>query len=341
MPGLSRPDPKALFSPLAEYGTVGLAVSGGADSLGLMLLAAEYAVAHPGEPAFIVYTVDHGLRPEAAGEAAFVVREAEKLGFTARSLRWGGRKPKTRLQEAAREARYRLLGDAMAADAVRVLVTAHHLHDQAETVLMRLAHGSGLEGLRGMDYATGLSGIQIVRPLLGLDPAALRAVVDAAGLAPVVDPSNADTGYERVRWRQMLPLLAGLGLTAERLAHFALRARDADRALNILCGEPFFEISRRSGDGFVVIDRSLLMSVPRAIAVRIVQRALDEIGGRQKPHALAAVERFTDRLIREPVNATLHGCIVRTDGADIRIEREPLSGNRLRARQAADPSSGN
>lgn len=319
-------NPDAVLAPLREFESVGLAVSGGPDSLALMVLAAQ--LSEP--PRMVVYSLDHALRPEAAGEAEFVVREAEKLGFPARTLRWTGRKPTTGLQQAARRARYRLIGEAMRADGIEVLATAHHLRDQAETVLMRLAHGSGLEGLRGMDLFAEVEGVTVVRPLLGVDPADLRAVVDAAGIAPVVDPSNADTDYERVRWRKILLQLAELGLTPERIARFALRVRDADRALNVMAGEPFFEIRRRSADGAVLIDRSLLISVPRAIAVRVVQRALDEIGGGRKPRALAAVELFTDRLIREPLRATLHGCIVTSDGADIRIEREPLTGSRAR-----------
>ena len=345
MPRLSRdrtaaPDPGAVFAPLAEFGTIGLAVSGGADSLALMLLAHAYARGAEAPPRFIVYTVDHGLRPEAAAEVAFVVAEAEKLGFAARALRWSGPKPKSGKQEAARAARYRLIAEAMAADGARVLVTAHHLHDQAETLLMRLAHGSGLEGLRGMDYFTEIAGIEVVRPLLGVDPALLREIVQRAGLTPVVDPSNSDVGYERVRWRGMLLQLAELGLTPERLALFAMRARDADRALNVMAGAAYHELKNRTQDGAATIDRSLLMSVPRAAAVRIVQRALDAIGGSRKPHALAAVELFTDRLIREPLTATLHGCIVRSDGADIRISREPLSGARARRMLGASRPSG-
>lgn len=323
MPGLIA---DLVLAPLREFRTVGLAVSGGPDSLALMLLAARLTDA----PLFIAYTVDHGLRPESAAEAAFVAAEAEKLGLPARVLRWTGRKPRTGIQQAARTARYSLIAQAMATDDAEVLATAHHLHDQAETVLMRLAHGSGIEGLRGMDLMADVEGVTVVRPLLTVDPANLRAVVDAAGLTPVADPSNSDTDYERVRWRQMLPQLAALGLTPERIGGFALRIRDADRALNIMAGEAFHEVRNRTSDGAVVIDRSLLMAVPRAIAIRIVQRALDEIGGFKKPHALAAVERFTDRLIREPLAATLHGCIVRSDGVDIRIAREPLTGARAR-----------
>lgn len=334
--GPAAPSPGAIFAPLADYCTVGLAVSGGPDSLALMLLAAEYAHTHDA-PTFVVYSVDHGIRPEAADEVRFVLREAERLGLPARALKWTGRKPKTRLQEAARAARYALIADAMREDGATVLVTAHHLADQAETVLMRLAHGSGIEGLRGMDYASEIAGITIVRPLLGIDPADLRAVVERAGLTPAADPSNTDTGYERVRWREALPALAALGLDPHRINQFALRVRDADRALNAMASQAYAELTVNSVKGILVIDRALLMTLPRAIAVRVVQRALDTIGGGQKPHALTAVERFTDRLVQEPLSATLHGCLVRSDGVTIRIDREPLSGARARRAQPTKP----
>lgn len=322
--------PETLFGPLVDYRTIGLAVSGGPDSLALMLLAHAYAEHHPLSPKFIVYTVDHGLRREAADEASFVVREAEKLGFTARSLRWSGRKPKTRIQEAARAARYALIAEAMRADGAEVLVTAHHLGDQAETVLMRLAHGSGLEGLRGMDYAAEIAGLTIVRPLIGVDPADLRAVVDAAGLVPVSDPSNADLDYERARWRAIMPQLAALGLDARRLAQFAMRMREADRALGAAASIAATGIADLHS-GARGITREQLRRLPRAVAVRVIQHALDQVGGQQKPRALAPVERLTDRLIQEPLAATLHGCIVKSDGVTIRIDREPLKGARARA----------
>ena len=317
-------DAQALFAPLDEYARLGLAVSGGPDSLALMLLAHRYARVSGGVERFVVYTVDHGLRPEAAEEAAFVVHAADKLGFRARSLRWEGEKPSTGVQQAARLARYQLIAEAMAEDgAPRVLLTAHHLGDQAETVLMRMAHGSGLEGLRGMDYVSKIGELTIIRPLLGVDPLDLRAVVDTAGIVPVADPSNADIDYERVRWRQAMPRLAALGLDAKRLGRFAERMRDADRALENLTSRAFAEVSVSDTLKTVLIDRALLMRLPRAVAVRVVGRALDRVGNRQKPHALAAVEALTDRLVRERVRTTLHGCIVRSDGTTIRIADEP------------------
>lgn len=326
MPGVRRVDggidADALFAPLAGYRLLGLAVSGGPDSLALMLLAYRFAARAGQLDRFAVYTVDHGLRPEAADEVAFVVGEAEKLGFRARALRWGGKKPATGIQAAARLARYRLIGAAMREDGAEALLTAHHLGDQAETVLMRMAHGSGIEGLRGMDGVARIEGVTIARPLLSVDPAVLRAVVDAAGIVPVTDPSNSDLDYERVRWRLMLPQLAALGLDARRLMRFAERMRDADEALDRLTLQALAEIAE-AGAHQIVINRSGYAALPRAVAVRVLQQALAGIGGSRKPHALAPVEALADRLRKGTVSTTLHGCVVSSGPAAIRIKAEP------------------
>ena len=316
-------EPHRLLAPIIDFRRVGLAVSGGADSLALMLLASRVS-----GPDFVVYTVDHGLRSEAADEAAFVVREAGRLGIPARTLRWDGPRPRSGLQQAARQARYRLIGAAMREDGAEVLATAHHLQDQAETVLMRLAYGSGLAGLRGMDLFSEVEGVTVVRPLLGTDPAALRAVVDDAGVLPVADPSNLDEDFERVRWRALMPQLAELGLTAERLAQFAGRARDADR---VLAMQAAIRATSPDHEGWRT-PRDVLRAMPRPVAVRIIQRALEAVGGAKRPHALGPVERLTDRLLREPVRTTLHGCLITSDGVAIRVEPEPLTGARARRR---------
>lgn len=326
MPGLSRHadlDPAALFAPLADFKRVALAVSGGPDSLALMLLAADYAAQTSSHDRFVVYSVDHGLRPEAAAEVAFVMQQAERLGFAARALKWEGDKPATGIQEAARLARYGLFAEAMQRDGADALATAHHLGDQAETVLMRLAHGSGIEGLRGMDRFSRIGEIIIVRPLLGIDPEDLRGVVDAAGLTPVTDPSNSDLDYERVRWRQMLPQLAALGLDARRLGKFAERMGEAETALVSMTAEAMSLVTIAPGVEEASIERDVLRGVPRAVAVRVVARMLELVGRGQKPHGLGAVEALTARLVREPVRSTLHGCLVRSNRSTIRILREP------------------
>ena len=294
MSGHQLIDSEAIFAPLAGFRRIGLAVSGGPDSLALMLLAADYAKAHSQQDRFVVYSVDHGLRPEAAAEVTFVIETARSFGLTARALTWEGAKPQSGIQQAARDARYALIAAAMADDGAEILLTAHHLADQAETVLMRLAHGSGIEGLRGMDYFAEIAGLAIVRPLLGVAPEDLKQVVAASGLTPVTDPSNADTDYERVRWRQMLPQLAALGLDARRLARLADRMRDADHALIAMAVA--VETSLDAATGSAAMGRAALVKAPRAVAIRVIGNLLRQVGGEKKPHDLAPVEALTDRL---------------------------------------------
>jgi len=313
------------LAPVAHHATLGLAVSGGADSLALVLLMAQWARGLSTPPRLIVYTLDHGLRTEAADEAAFVVREAGRLGLVARSLRWTGEKPTAGVQVAARAARYRLIGEAMRTDGATLLLTAHHAEDQAETVLMRLAHGSGLDGLRGMEALSTVEGVPVFRPLLDVLPELLRAVVAEAGLVPVADPSNADPHYERVRWRTAMPGLTELGLTGERLAQFAQRAGEADDALSQWADERFAALVAVDGFGAAQLPYAELARLPRAVGVKLVARLLDFAGGGQKPRALGAVERLHQKLIGEPAfsRLTTLGALVARRGDSLWFAREP------------------
>ena len=157
-------------------------------------------------PKLLAVTVDHGLRPESAREAAAVGKLARRFGVRHTILRWRGAKPKTGLQEAARHARYRLLAQAAARANCEHVLTAHTLDDQAETVLFRLARGSGLTGLAGMAYALPIpvgeeQAVFLVRPLLGVSKARLVATLRAAGVAHSEDPTNRDPRFARTRLR--------------------------------------------------------------------------------------------------------------------------------------------
>ena len=193
MPSLDELDIETLFAPATHAAAIGLAVSGGPDSLALMLLAARWAAAGRARPRLIVYSVDHGLRVEAGEEVAMVLAEAARLGLQARGLRWDGVKPETGMQAAARKARYRLLAAAMAEDGAELLLTAHHLGDQAETVLMRLAHGSGIAGLRGRDRLATVEGCRVFRPLHAVDQEYLGEILAEAWHKPARDPINVDS----------------------------------------------------------------------------------------------------------------------------------------------------
>ncbi len=316
---LSGLDPAALFAPVAGRKTIGLAVSGGADSLALMLL---YAAWRGNKPDVIVYTVDHQLRPEAQAEAGMVVAEAEKLGLLCRSIVWAGHKPSTGKQSAARAARYALIGQAMDADGAEILLTAHHQRDQAETVLMRLAHGSGVSGLGGMRTFSQVHGIEVFRPLLGVAPETLATFVARAGLSPALDPSNADPTYERTRWRDALPGLADLGLGSDRLGKAAERLQRID-AFAARAADAFIA-THASLDplGIVRIDRAALGNADTEIRVRVIERTLAAASG-TRSFFLSRIEALAGRIAAgEHFTATLAGARVLADANAIVIHRE-------------------
>jgi tRNA(Ile)-lysidine synthase len=221
----------ALLAPLASFPVVILAVSGGADSVGLMHLAAQWAQRQePVSPTkLIVATVDHGLRGGSPTEAEWVASEAASLDIEHAILSWTGNKPTTGIQDAARQARYFLLGDLARrqADGRPVaVVTAHTEDDQAETLLMRLARGSGLDGLTGMPSARALDAdeeVTLLRPLLGIPGGRLRATLQARGQQWIEDPSNDVDKFERVGIRKAAASLAALGLTNAKIALSARR----------------------------------------------------------------------------------------------------------------------
>jgi tRNA(Ile)-lysidine synthase len=326
MMGLDGLDPVRLFAPLHNEARIGIAVSGGADSLALMLLVARWRDVAPDALSAIVYSVDHGLRAEAADEVAMVRREADRLGLPSRGLRWVGDKPTSGLQAAARMARYRLIADAMATDGASVCLTAHHRRDQAETVLMRLAHGSGVEGLAGMAAWSEVEGCRLFRPLLNVDPAALRRLVVEARLVPAEDPSNIDTSYERVRWRQALPVLAELGLDDARLSTFAIRMAELDALVESALETAWPRVVTGAESGLHLrLDRRALLELPHPVGVRLLARALVQVGGGGKPHALGQVERLLARVGAEPAlkRTSLHACLIESNGFHVDIVSEP------------------
>jgi tRNA(Ile)-lysidine synthase len=179
--GVSDAEADLLFADLIDQPALVLAVSGGPDSTALMWLAARWRRRQRRGPKLIAVTVDHGLRPEARREAAAVKRLARRLGIAHRVLRWAGRKPASGLQHKAREARYRLMAAAAARAGATCVLTAHTIDDQAETILFRLARGSGLAGLAGMARARPLAHVP-AKACPGLDPG--WAPVRRKGRAP-------------------------------------------------------------------------------------------------------------------------------------------------------------
>jgi tRNA(Ile)-lysidine synthase len=318
-------DQELLFSNLSHATGILAAVSGGPDSMAMMHLLARWGLEHR-IPIFVA-TVDHGLRPEAAEEAAFVAREAGALSLLHRTLVWTGEKPKTGLQEAAREARYRLLIQYAREVGASHIVTAHTQDDQAETILMRLAKGSGLKGLAGMRREWNREGITHARPLLDWPKVALLDLCQTSGWRFVIDPSNADERFARVRWRKLMPLLAGEGLTASRLARLAERVAQADEALEIEAREALESANPEAGEGVFSFQAACLADEPFEIGLRILAQALGriDIENIRLQRLESCVERLRKAIpARESLRLTIAGTLLDLDRAGLlRMRPEP------------------
>ncbi|MEI4487704.1 tRNA lysidine(34) synthetase TilS [Frigidibacter sp. MR17.14] len=257
------------FAPGPPKG-LGVAVSGGGDSVALLHLLAEWRGA--GGPDLAVVTVDHGLRPEAASEATDVAAQAAGLGLPHDTLHWHW-DGKGNLPDAARRGRLQLIADWARGRGLGDVALGHTRDDQAETFLMRLARGSGADGLSGMARRREALGIRWWRPLLSVGRDELRDWLAARGLAWVDDPSNDDPAYDRVRMRQALPHLATLGLDARTLAATADRLAEAREVLEAAADRLARDAARiEAGD--VVVDAAMLAAAPTETRLRLFSRAL-------------------------------------------------------------------
>jgi tRNA(Ile)-lysidine synthase len=332
----------ALFRGLEDARGLVLAVSGGPDSTALMVLAARWAKRRKNAPKLVAVTVDHGLRPEAAREAKAVKRLAKGLGIPHRTLLWRGRKPKTGLQEAARYARYRLLADTAARAGFAHILTAHTLDDQAETIMFRLARGSGLLGLAGMAHASplpvggGASSLFLVHPLLGLPKARLLATLAAQRIAYSEDPSNSDPRFTRVRLRGLMPELAREGLDARGLARFAARVRRAEAALEFAVGAARAALAPGPwpARGPINFATAQFANLPAEVALRLLGRAVAHTGD-EGPVELGKLEALYEALrqTHSRLRRTLAGAQVTLDKTQLTVERAPA--RRHRAESAA------
>jgi tRNA(Ile)-lysidine synthase len=321
---LTSREARAAFAPLARYPRLALAVSGGPDSLAALHLIARWRAEGDSNPELTVLTVDHGLRAGSREEALMVARMAASLGLPHATLTWrqadghkGG------LQARAREARYDLMAAYCHAHDIQAVVTAHHLDDQAETFLMRLKRGSGLDGLAAIPEQSVWAGIAVLRPLLDVPKARLAATLVEAGIAFADDPSNADPRFERARVRASQDALAKLGLTPEALARSAQRLRRARTALEEATTAFLAAHGTVCDAGYCLLARDALIAAPADIALRALARVLAGVGGRPGPIQLAKLEALLAALVASPDKAhTLGGCRLEAIGPGLGIFRE-------------------
>lgn len=275
-------------------GRLGVAVSGGPDSLALLLLA---HAALPGRIA--AATVDHQLRKQSAAEAAFVAAVCAKLGVPHAILQI--EVAAGNIQAEARTARYAALAEWMEVEGLAALATAHHIDDQAETLLLRLNRGSGVAGLAGVRVHGLVPGIRLplLRPVLGWRRAELGGLV--AGLDVVQDPSNADDRFDRARLRKALADADWLDASA--LAQSAAHIADADAALDWAAAREWSECVTKGPLG-----HTYRPSAPRAVALRVLARIVTELDG-ETPRGSALARLFDTLLARQ--SASIGGLVAR------------------------------
>jgi tRNA(Ile)-lysidine synthase len=356
---VSAAEARTLFADLKSARALVLAVSGGPDSTALMVLLARWRAALKNGPRLFAVTVDHRLRPESAREARTVKQLARRLDIHHRTMRWIGDKPQTGLQEAARAVRYRLLAAAARSAGAGHILTAHTLDDQAETVVLRMARGSGLTGLAAMARVTPLTGpagaargsrraeasearaaaqreaagpLWLVRPLLDLPKARLIATLDAAGIPFCDDPSNVDPRFTRARLRGLMPVLAGEGLDARRLALLASRLRRAEATIELAVGVAAGAVSDATWTygAPVLLDAEKFIRLPHEVALRLLGRAIIYVAG-ESPVRLGRLEALYDLLAesnsqglgQQRFRRTLAGALITLTADRLTIERAP------------------
>ena len=299
---------------LAAPWPAAVAVSGGADSLALMHLLARWAGARA-LPAPVVLTVDHGLLPDSAAMARKVIGWAREAGLKAVPLAWKGRKPEADIEAAAREARYRLMGDWLRANGLDALYVAHTEDDQAETFLLRLARGSGLDGLSAMQEVApfplrSAGALRLVRPLLSFSRGTLRGHLADQRQSWIEDPMNVDPRFARARIRAAWPALEALGLVRARIADAAAHMSRAREALDWAT----LAVARRAvrlEDDVAAVDSEALVQAPREVALRLLARLLMVVGWQSYRPRFENLERLFDSIVVGAFKAaTLHGCIV-------------------------------
>ncbi len=295
---------------------LGLAVSGGGDSLALLHLAVEAGCD------VAVATVDHGLRPGSAAEAAAVGATCAALGVPHDILTWTW-DGTGNLQDAARRGRIALLSGWARARGRRVVALGHTQDDVAETFLMRLARDAGVDGLAAMAARREVAGITFLRPLLGASRADLRAWLLRRGFAWAEDPSNDDPRFDRVRARRAVAAMAEVGAGAAEIAALAAKMAEVRAALEAATADAAARLVRIDA-GDVILDSAGLAALPAEIRRRLLLAAMVWVASAEYGPRGAEVERFVAAaLAGRP--ATLAGCRTshaRYAGGRMRITRE-------------------
>ncbi|MEM6566170.1 MAG: tRNA lysidine(34) synthetase TilS [Pseudomonadota bacterium] len=299
-------------------GPLGIAVSGGGDSMALLLLL-QSVMAKRGVP-LQVATVDHRLRKASAEEAAKVADFCNARGVPHDTLEWKDWDGTGNMQDAARRARYGLLTTWAQACGIKHVALGHTQDDQAETVVMRLARGAGVDGLSAMAASRDHNGIRWLRPMLGVSRESLRDYLNAEGVTWLDDPSNQDTQFDRVRAREALSVLQDLGVDAAALSTVAQNLRLARAALDAQTQEAARTLVHEHA-GALRVNKSGYQSLPEEIARRLLVACIQWTNGAVYAPRGQSLEHAR-KALRNNGSATLDGCHMRRHRDALWIFRE-------------------
>lgn len=285
-----------LYQLIDRPGKKALAVSGGSDSTALMVLAAQYAEKVGRLSDLFVLSVDHGLRDSSHGDALTVCAWAKARGLNSHILQWRHEEITSQVQEKARAGRYRLMAKWCQDNDFDAIITAHHLEDQAETLLMRLARGSGLDGLSAMAVRAEIYGVVVYRPLLEVPRARLKQVLRDVDQNWLEDPANENDKFERVRVREAMTGIVGAGVEAQSMAISAKRLGRARRALEVVTSQFVGEAVSIFETGYCEINRAMFDEASEEIRLRALDRLITWAGGGEIAVRMAKLERLSEAL---------------------------------------------
>lgn len=313
------------FGPFEAKPHLAIACSGGPDSLALTLLLKDWAQTINGTVSALI--VDHGIRVESGTEAKAVAAQLSQREIPAHILTYSGPPLTKTLQANARQARYNMLSDWCASNNILNLFVAHHQEDQAETVLLRLARGSGVDGLAAMAPVVETRQVRILRPLLTIAANRLRATLEEYGATPVQDPSNKDPHYARVRMRTLSDTFGREGMTPRRLAATAAHAARARSAAEGSTAKLLAQVAQIHAQGYALIERIPLENAPEEFALRALARTLTTIAGNDYPPRLEPLVRLYDWMRDCPSKGgkTLAGCRILAKERSYLVCREPAA----------------
>ena len=312
------------FSSIMESvpnGDIGIGVSGGGDSMALLLLASEWALRN--DRCIKVATVDHGLRSGSSSECEYVKKICTDLSIEHTTLKWL-EKPIGNLQNSARKARHRLFTEWITKKKLCLVMLGHTLDDNAETIMIRLIRGSGIDGLTGISKTKKLNGLDIFRPLLSFSRKDLRSYLQVKNTRWIDEPSNFDERFERIKIRNVLPQLSKIGLTPIKfvaLANHMARAKDAINS-EVVTFTRLNVIQRPWGD--LEIGHYVFTGIPEEYQLRLLSEALRWISGSIYRPRFSSLERLLKNIRDEKLGlgVCLMGCIIKYKEKKIIFSRE-------------------